>query len=59
MIERGSISGYEVYCDDCSHSEFFDTDHWDQLMIEMKAYGFQTRKEDGEWVHRCRDCKNR
>lgn len=65
MIERNRdyIFGpeeqeYTVYCDKCPHEQTFEEIHgWEDLMTQMKEYGWKSQKKGDDWEHICSGCQ--
>ena len=58
MIESDKKSGsFELMCDFCEESEWFDSDGDFMAFIkEAKEIGWTMKKEKGGWEHKCPGC---
>ena len=57
-IER-MMAGYDVTCDICGQTTFFEADCFSELLAAMRQDGWVSVKEDGwddAWTHKCPDC---
>lgn len=58
-IERWGYGNYEVTCDQCGDSEDYTVfEGWPELMEEMKADGWRSRKVGKDWQHICDACQH-
>lgn len=54
---EGGISGFDMDCDECGESQFFDRTYFADFIAEAKAAGWKTYKDDGgEWANLCPKC---
>lgn len=57
MIEEDHENGgFFVYCDRCSHWTEVSVDTWREMMDEIKAEGWQVRRDGDGWEHICPSC---
>jgi hypothetical protein len=49
----------EITCDDCDKPwpMVHDAEDLDVLVADVKSAGWQIYRRDGEWRHRCPDCR--
>ena len=47
---------FEVSCDSCSHSKEYTVGFWEELMRLMRDDGWESKKIDGDWEHKCISC---
>lgn len=57
MINRIYNDTYEVSCDFCDEVTEYTVESWDELMREMEAYGWISKKTNGGWEHLCPNCQ--
>ncbi len=56
-IDGNDFTGeYELFCDFCAYSEFYEADNFDDFIRQMQNDGWKSFKIDGEWTHKCADC---
>lgn len=57
MIERDyTFENFNVSCDHCSFEDTFDETDFMDTVQSMKESGWQIRKVNGEWDHKCPTC---
>ena len=63
MIERIGISEFgepqslDVVCDSCDKEESFTDVYWQEMIDELKSLGWKIKKQKGDWLHFCEDCR--
>jgi hypothetical protein len=57
MEREGAGSGFEMECDTCGETEFFDRTYFRDFIADAKASGWKITKDDeGNWIHTCPTC---
>ena len=54
---EGGISGFDMECDECGETEFFDRTYFQEFIADAKASGWKIFKDyAGDWAHLCLEC---
>jgi hypothetical protein len=55
---EGGISGFDIECDECKQSEFYDDDRFRDFIDHAKKDGWKITKDNvGDWMHICPTCR--
>jgi len=55
--KEGGISGFDMDCDECGQTEFFDRTYFKDFIAEAKMSGWKIFKDEvGDWTHLCPSC---
>ena len=57
LSREGGISGFDIDCDTCGQSTFFDRTYFQDFISDAKEAGWKIYKDNGgEWAHSCPAC---
>lgn len=64
MIDKldtfGDQETYDVLCDKCSYSEYFEVFSFTELIQQMRENNWKSQKDkNGQWEHICFECQKK